>query len=216
MDYDDPNENGEALLRHRYERELEEAPARFRRRLNAYALLVYGLAILLGALPLAVALSLTNLSFVGHFSAINVLLLLFAFTYWADTYRVGRALFSRDDCPSGVEINAADAPSLFSLVENVRNHLGAPAIDTIRIETSLNAAAAQRRPASVFGQWKNELILGLPLIAALPEEELMSVIAHEIGHFAGEHGRNRLHAQRALETFARVADAIWGVYFHAF
>ncbi|PPD24903.1 MAG: hypothetical protein CTY21_14465, partial [Methylomonas sp.] len=41
----------------------------------------------------------------------------------------------------------------------------------------------------IFGWYKNTLILGLELLMSMPPEQARSVIAHELGHLSGEHGR---------------------------
>jgi Zn-dependent protease with chaperone function len=82
--------------------------------------------------------------------------------------------------PGGVPVSRADAPALHALIDELREPLAVKPIDRVLIDERLNASAVQR-PRS--------LLIGLPLMQALPERELRAVIGHELGHLSGNHGR---------------------------
>jgi hypothetical protein len=91
----------------------------------------------------------------------------------------------------------------------------------------------QRPRWGVFGNYRNHVEIGLPLAMALSVDELKAVLAHEMGHLSGAHGkfsawiyRQRV-TWRALESkfrepsnvFDQVLGAFYGwyaPYFHAY
>jgi len=82
--------------------------------------------------------------------------------------------------PGGVPVTRADAPALHALIDELREPLAVKPIGRVLIDDRLNPSAVQR-PRS--------LVIGLPLMQALPERELRAVIGHELGHLSGNHGR---------------------------
>lgn len=90
--------------------------------------------------------------------------------------------------PDGIVIDEAEAPRLHQSVYALRSATQGPRIHEVRITGEMNAAITQY-PRFLFLPSRNILFLGLPLLQALAPEEVEAVIAHEIGHFAGAHGR---------------------------
>jgi Zn-dependent protease with chaperone function len=90
--------------------------------------------------------------------------------------------------PDGIVIDEAEAPGLHQSVDALRSATKGPRIHEVRITGEMNAAIAQY-PRLLFLPSRNILFLGLPLLQALAPEEVEAVIAHEMGHFAGAHGR---------------------------
>jgi len=103
-------------------------------------------------------------------------------------WSVSRALLYRDPRPDGVPVSRTAAPELWNEVDRLRAALGAPRIRRILIDNELNAALLTRRWGilPVTSQW---LVLGLPLLRLLSVEEMRTVLAHELGHARGDHGR---------------------------
>ena len=62
-------------------------------------------------------------------------------------------------------------------------------IHGVYLNGDLNAAMAQVPRYGIFGGFRNELVLGLPLMAAMDEAHFTAVLAHEVGHLARRHGR---------------------------
>ncbi|MEN9353871.1 MAG: hypothetical protein RL318_1196 [Fibrobacterota bacterium] len=98
--------------------------------------------------------------------------------------------------PEGIPLLPENEPRLWSMVEELAALLDAPAPQAILLDGSFNASAVQK-PGLGAGPGHNTLVLGLPLMEALDEQELRAVIAHELGHFAGQDGRRwaRIHRQ---------------------
>ena len=75
----------------------------------------------------------------------------------------------------------------------------------------------------MFGGYTNHLQLGIPLLAVLDASELKTVLAHEIGHLGGQHGRFSAWIYRQRRTWqalerkfdepATVFDQILGVFY---
>lgn len=119
--------------------------------------------------------------------------------------RILRSMSFGEEAPSGVAVTEQEAPELFALIEDVRAAISGPRVDAVFITDELNAAAVQRAPRGMFGRWRNELLIGLPLLMAHERDEIAGIIAHELGHFAGAHGR--LHARIARTRIVWVEAA---------
>jgi Zn-dependent protease with chaperone function len=68
-------------------------------------------------------------------------------------------------------------PTLYQTADRIASSIGSPLVDSIHYDLKYNAA---------FGRygWKRKrcLILGLPLISALNDQELVALLAHELAH----------------------------------
>ncbi len=131
---------------------------------------------------------------------------------------VGRSMWPKFGEPDGIPIKADQAPRLFELIQKLRAEIGTPPIHAVRITNELNAAVVQTPRLGVFGWYRNELLLGLPLLQALSREETAGVIAHELAHLSATHGklgawiyRTRLQAARIQEAIEQ--KAYFGSYF---
>ena len=170
----------------RLEREAMASPTRYARRVAAAALLGYGfifvvMAVLIGIIAAMVILLFTARS--GAAVEIKV-----AFVCALVAFAIMRALAVKLDPIEGRRLTAEDAPALFALIERLRTDTGGPQIDEVVVNADFNAAIVQQPRFAVVGS-RNTLILGLPLTKALSEAEFAAVIAHELGHFVGSHGR---------------------------
>ncbi len=190
----------------RLEREAEAAPARYRRRVLLAGSLGYLAIGLLAAAFLAVAAGLVWLmisigrgNFVAAKGLVLIGLLLFGMV---------RALWVKSAPPQGHRITEKEAPRLFAAIEELRRKLGGPRIHEVLITDELNAAIVQLPRLGPFGWYRNYLILGLPLLEALPEDEVKSVIAHELGHFAGTHGRLASSVSRVRMSWIQLSERV--------
>ena len=97
-------------------------------------------------------------------------------------------------------LRRADAPTLFSLLDDVAKLLNAPTINGVHVNSEFNAYMAD------FG--KNERVLGIgaPLWVALGKPERLALLGHEIAHLINrDPARDRL-SYSALGTLARWHD----------
>lgn len=194
----------------RMERFAEREPNAYRRRVFGLAALgyVYLMVVVLALLALTVAAA-ASVMYV-HAAAVKLSLLLGALL-WA----VVRALWVKLERPEGERILRAQAPELFDMIDDLRRRLKTSAVHEVLLTADFNAGVTQCPRLGMFGWHRNYLILGLPLMKALSVEQFKSVIAHELGHLSGGHGRagNRIYRLRLI--WARLADGFeqnprWG------
>jgi Zn-dependent protease with chaperone function len=112
------------------------------------------------------------------------------------TYQIFKALALQLDAPDGILLTEQSHAEIFDLIETVRTQLNAPKIDAVYLTTDLNAAAVQRPVRGIFGPWRNELVIGLPLLFTLSRAELAGIVGHELGHISGAHGRQHIRVMR--------------------
>ncbi len=163
-----------------------------------------------GALRLRVAL-LAGIGYAGLLAWLGVVVLIsagfFAVMFWADIegkiacgllgtvilfaggYAALRALLVRVSKPEGLPVTRAEAPELFSVLDDLQARLHSAQFHQVLIEPVCNAAVVQVPRLGVFGWSRNYLLLGLPLLDGLSREEMRAVLAHEFTHLSREHGR---------------------------
>lgn len=83
----------------------------------------------------------------------------------------------------------APQAQLHAWLDEVCTRLNAPRIDRIILTDELNAAAYQTMGLLSLAGTRRTLVLGVPLLRLMTEQEVRAVIAHEVGHFSREHGR---------------------------
>jgi Zn-dependent protease with chaperone function len=160
-----------------------------------YAYLI-GVVVLLVAMTIFLTVTLKGLSFKLVLPLVIVI------------YAVLRALWVRVPAPTGIRLQAADAPKLFALVQSLADRLHAPRVDTILIVPELNAAVVQHPRLGIFGWYHNYLLIGLPLLQAMSDAEWQSVLAHELGHLSGRHGWFGAWIYRSRETWAQLIQSL--------
>ena len=121
---------------------------------------------------------------------------------------VARAMWPSFGKPGGLQLKRAKAPELFAFIDDLRAKAGRPKVDRVYLVDDMNAAVRQTPRLGLFGWHRNDLILGLPLMQALPKSELAAVIAHEFGHLSGAHGKLGAWIYRTRLLMARILSAI--------
>lgn len=176
----------------------KEQPARYTLHVIGVALLgfaILGVAIGFSLLSVFLLLGLGILVIASGGKALILvaklgkLLILLALPAWAMLKSSFTLMFSRFPPPQGREIKAAEVPRLFSRLAEIRKRMNGPRIHHVLLTDELNAAIVQHPLFGLLGWERNYLILGLPLLQVLNEEEAMSVVAHEYGHLSGHHSR---------------------------
>ena len=119
-------------------------------------------------------------------------------------WNVAKALQVRFAPPEGLALRREDAPELWAEIERLRVAVGAPSLHGILITGDVNAAMVQTPRLGVLGLTRNQLVLGLPLLRSLAEDEARAVIAHEFGHLAGGHGRLKAWMWRMRLAWLRI------------
>ncbi|MFB3881736.1 MAG: M48 family metalloprotease [Armatimonadota bacterium] len=102
---------------------------------------------------------------------------------------IARSLWVKLERPTGVEVQPGDAPQLFADIETLRVKLRAPRLAHVLLTDDYGASVVQHPRLGVLGWQENYLLLGAPFMQAVSPEELRAVVAHELGHVSGNHGR---------------------------
>lgn len=132
------------------------------------------------------------------------------------TWLVLRALRVPVTSPPGITLTAVSEPRLFQEIERIRRTLRAPRIHRVILDGELNAAVMQVPRFGPFGR-RNLLVIGQALMATLSLDEFRTVLAHEMAHLAGRHGRFAVWVYglraRWLQLLASLtADARWSTF----
>ncbi|MEO6808481.1 MAG: M48 family metallopeptidase [Isosphaeraceae bacterium] len=107
------------------------------------------------------------------------------------------------DADFGPVIAKADAPALFTLVEEVARRVGVRPPGQIRLAyLPCCGVVAWGR-----GGRGRALMLGLPLLNVLSRLELRAVLAHELAHLAKGDATGAAHSMRFTEALGRALDA---------
>lgn len=163
----------------------------------ASAALLVGLVVLLVAKGGGLALL---------FVKLGKLVVLLAIPAWTMVKSSLTLLFSRFPAPEGRVLTAQEAPRLFKHLAQLRRSFKGPAIHQVLLTDELNAAIVQHPRFGLFGWERNTLVLGLPLLQTLGEEEALSVVAHEYGHLSGHHSRLGGFIYRFRAAWGRLQD----------
>lgn len=122
---------------------------------------------------------------------------------------IARALYVRVDVPHGRSVTREEAPEMFAVLDDVlqrtasktKSKAKAVPIASVTLDSEFNASICQIPRWGVFGNYTNHLQLGVPLLAALSVAELKTVLAHEIGHLGGDHGKFAAWIYRQRRTW---------------
>ncbi|MGD9679830.1 MAG: M48 family metallopeptidase [Candidatus Obscuribacterales bacterium] len=105
-------------------------------------------------------------------------------------FAIGKALWIKSSPPDGVPLTREEAPVLFDTVEDYKKALNTR-VDEVKIDDSFNAFVMQVPRLGILGFHKNYLVLGLPLMASMTADQFKGVLAHELGHLSGNHGKSK-------------------------
>jgi hypothetical protein len=162
-------------------------PVGYRRKVGLLAALGYGyillmLAGVLGIIGLIIVVIIWSRRANG--AEIKILLILGLFAA-----AILRALYIKFEKPEGIPLSSTDAAPLLQSVNRLTDALNAPRFHHVLLVDEFNAAVVQHPKLGIFGWQTNYLLVGLPLMQALSPEQFESVIAHELGHLRGGHGK---------------------------
>jgi Zn-dependent protease with chaperone function len=197
----------------RLEREAAVSPSGYRMRVAGLALLGFGILLVLlctmgfGLLliaGLAIAVIATGGKALLLVLKLGKAIVLLALPAWYVTKAGVKALFVRLPAPQGREIGPAQAPALFEALDRMRRQMKGPRFHHVLVVDEVNAAIVQRPAFGLFGWPRNYLMLGLPLLEAMPADEALSVLAHEYGHLAGSHGHFSAFIYRLRHSWGTV------------
>jgi Zn-dependent protease with chaperone function len=121
-----------------------------------------------------------------------------------------RALWITLEPPQGQPVRRREAPALFALVDKLQRTLGAPRFHDVLVTDDFNAGVVQIPRLGMLGWHRNYLLLGLPLMKSLTPAQFEAVLAHELGHLAGGHGRLSNWLYRLRLSWGRLLAALEG------
>jgi len=124
-------------------------------------------------------------------------------------YIVIRSLFVRiGDDDDGTEISRGECPVIFADINKIAADLDTKTVDRVIIDLDVNASASELPRLGIFGWYRRTMRIGLPLLIGLSSEELRGIMAHEMGHFSGKHGRASVKIYRLMTTWYRLWYAV--------
>ena len=128
-----------------------------------------------------------------------------------------RSLWVRLAPPEGIPLGREDAGRLFDAVDKIRRAARGPRVDRLLLTDDFNAAVVQVPRLGIFGWYRNYLVVGLPLMLALSPAQFEAVLAHEMGHLSGSHGRFGAWIYRVRKTWYGLVEALvreerWGAF----
>jgi Zn-dependent protease with chaperone function len=161
-----------------------QSPRTYRLKVAAFA--VFGYVAYAGILLLILLLLAAAISVAAHAGFIGLSLLVGGLVALASFLR---ALWVRLPQPEGRPVTPQEAPRLFAELRDLQHRLRGPKIHAVKITSEHNASLTQVPRLGIFGWQQNFLTLGYELMVTLSPEEFRAVVAHEIGHASGNHGR---------------------------
>lgn len=193
----------------------EKVAARFERFSAAWPRLYRWTLALVGA---------AGLGFVGFWLAVSVALLMLVVAGLVARPSIGllkigipiavlcwtlvKATWVRFERPAGVSLGRADAPAAWAELDRLRRLGRLPRVHRMLVDDRLNAAMAQTPRLGIFGWPHNDVVLGLPLLLALGPRHFGAVLAHELGHLSGQHGRMGARIYRVRATLHQATEAL--------
>ncbi len=166
-----------------------------------YAYIFLVLAVTLGLLVGIVVLMLNAQSV--NASSVKGIIFLLAFALV-----LVRSLWVSFPPPTGLPLQPQDVPNLYSLTNEISSKLQAPRFHHILLTNDFNAGVVQIPRLGLLGWQQNYLIVGLPLMLALPPEQFRAVLAHELGHLSGNHSRFSGWIYRQRQTWYRIVKGL--------
>lgn len=137
-------------------------------------------ALFLSLFLFLMAISITMLAD-GNFTFGNVKVLLLTGTL---SFFIIKALIVKMEMPDGYYLQRDEAPKLFEMIDTLRLRLNTPQIDAIVLDSEFNASVAQISAYGMFGKKRNVLVIGIPLLTTLSQQQFTAVLAHELAHIS--------------------------------
>jgi Zn-dependent protease with chaperone function len=176
-----------SLLVGRLEREAEDQPQLYAAKVGALAALGYA-SIFIVTLAILIACYYTFGTLIGE-GRFRPMLAIGCVLAILTLVAIVRALWVELAEPEGLALTRAQAPKLFAAIDELADAMGGVPVHSVSISNEFNACIVQTPQWGVFGNYRNHLEIGLPLAMALSIDELKAVLAHEMGHLSGAHGK---------------------------
>lgn len=106
----------------------------------------------------------------------------------------------------GVTLTQEAQPRLWTVVRDLAETVGTRPPDEIRLVPDVNAAVSERSRLLGIVGGRRTLYLGAPLLMGLSQQQLRSVLAHELGHYSGRHTALGGVTYRGGEALQRIIE----------
>ncbi|ANS67460.1 peptidase M48, Ste24p [Streptomyces lincolnensis] len=93
-------------------------------------------------------------------------------------------------------LTRTEAPELYGLVDEIARTLGTKGVDTIVVDTEVNASVTH------YGLGRRLLTLGIPLWEVLTPQQRIALLGHELGHFTNGDTRHGLVVGTAYRSLS--------------
>lgn len=128
-------------------------------------------------------------------------------------FAVVRSLFGlRKDAastaPPGLLLPPEEHPRLWDVVRRLAATVGTRPPDEIRLVPDVNAAVSEESSWLGLRPGRRRMFIGAPLMTTFSEPELVSVLAHELGHYSGRHTALGGLVYRSREAIGRTLDRL--------
>lgn len=110
----------------------------------------------------------------------------------------------------GFTVDRTTAPPLFEILDQLREELGSPPFDEVKLIREFSACVQQIPRLGVFGWSQYQLGFSANLLDVLTPQEIRAVLAHELAHFSRRHVSFGTHAYQVrrlwMELFQGIAE----------
>jgi Zn-dependent protease with chaperone function len=123
---------------------------------------------------------------------------------------VGYGVFfrTRDAPPRGLSVSEHDQPRLWALAREIAGMARTNEVDEIRLVPEPNAAVTDSATWLGLRRGTRRMFVGVPLLLAMDEPQLRSVVAHEFGHYSGRHTTLVRITYRGAESIRRILSQL--------
>lgn len=117
---------------------------------------------------------------------------------------INKTLWIKIQKPGGIILTRDENNNIYNLVKEIQQKMKSKKIHQIILNDNLDISIIQRPRLGTLGFYKNYLIIGLPILMALNENELKCIIAHELGHLSDRYGRFNFYLYRIKNTLYQI------------
>jgi hypothetical protein len=119
-----------------------------------------------------------------------------------------RGLFLPEPVPTGYAVSEAEAPGLFGMMHEIERVAEAPTIHNVLLVRDFNCAVFTRARAGILGLRELYILIGLPLMLSLTQEQFRAMLTHEYGHISRRHGHFGTRIYAFTNSWERLARSL--------
>lgn len=108
----------------------------------------------------------------------------------------------------GLRVDERQEPRLWAAVRRLAGQTGTRAPDEIYLVPDVNAAVYEEARLLGLFRGRRVLLVGMPLLSGLDEAQLISVLAHEFGHYSNADTRLGAINRRGFEQMSRTVATL--------